>query len=73
MLTQVEKVRNYLEAGRTLTAAEARSRFGIANLRARIYDLRQEGMVIGTQAYTRKNGASAVKYVMRSRRGRKTV
>ena len=73
MLTQVEKVRNYLEAGRTLTAAEARSRFGIVNLRARIYDLRQEGMVIGTQAYTRKNGASAVKYVMRSRRGRKTV
>jgi Helix-turn-helix domain len=74
MLTQMEKVRNYLEAGRTLTSAEARARFGIANLSARIYDLRQEGMVIGTEAYTRKNGAKAVKYVMRTRRGsRKAV
>ena len=65
-MTQLEKIRNYLEAGRTLTAPEARSRFGIKNLSARIYDLRTQGLVIGTETYVRKNGASAVKYVLRT-------
>jgi hypothetical protein len=62
MLTQTEKVFNYLEAGRTLTAPEARSRFGIQNLRARIYDLREDGVNITTVPYVRKNGQRAVKY-----------
>lgn len=71
--TQAEKVAKYLRAGRTLTAPEARSRFDIRNLRARICELRQAGMNIGTIPYTRKDGVNAVKYVLeaprRSRRG----
>jgi hypothetical protein len=62
--TQKDKVARYLRAGRTLTAREAAARFGVVNLRARIYDLRQDGMKIGTIPYTRKDGISAVKYVM---------
>lgn len=62
--TQTEKVAKYLKAGRTLTAREARSRFSIKNLRARIFDLREAGMNIGTIPYTRKDGVNAVKYVM---------
>jgi hypothetical protein len=71
--TQAEKVAKYLKAGRTLTAREALARFDIRNLRARIFDLRESGMNIGTIPYTRKDGVSAVKYVLeaprRSRRG----
>lgn len=71
--TQAEKVAKYLKAGRTLTAREARSRFDVRNLRARIFELRQAGMNIGTIPYTRKDGVSAVKYVLeaprRARRG----
>lgn len=62
MLTQTEKVFNYLEAGRTLTAPEARARFGIQNLRARVFDLREDGVNITTVPYIRKNGQRAVKY-----------
>lgn len=71
--TQAEKVAKYLKAGRTLTAREALARFDIRNLRARIFDLREAGMNIGTIPYTRKDGVAAVKYVLeaprRSRRG----
>jgi len=62
--TQAEKVAKYLKAGRTITAREASSRFSIRNLRARICELRQAGMMIGTIPYTRKDGVNAVKYVM---------
>jgi hypothetical protein len=62
--TQAEKVAEYLKAGRTLTAREALARWDIRNLRARIFDLRQEGMRIGTIPYTRRDGVSAVKYVL---------
>lgn len=64
--TQAAKVARYLHAGRTLTAKEAAARFDIRNLRARIFDLRQAGMNIGTIPYTRKDGVSAVKYVMQA-------
>lgn len=71
--TQVEKVARYLKAGRTLTAREARARFSIQNLRARIFELREAGMNIGTIPYTTRDGVNAVKYVLesprRSRRG----
>ena len=62
--TQAEKVAKYLKAGRTITAREASSRFSIRNLRARICELRQAGMLIGTIPYTRKDGVNAVKYVL---------
>ena len=56
--SQLEKVRTYLKAGRTLTSAEARSRFGIKNLSARIFDLRRDGLTINTTPY-RPNLSSA--------------
>ena len=62
MLTQTEKVFNYLEAGRTLTALEARARFCIQNLRARVHELRVDGVNITTVPYVRKDGQRAVKY-----------
>jgi hypothetical protein len=61
-MTQNERVLKTLRAGRTLTSAEAASRFKIANLRARIDELRQSGVSIVSTPYTRKNGARAVKY-----------
>lgn len=67
MLTQTEKVFNYLEAGRTLTAPEARARFGIQNLRARVHELRVDGANITTVPYIRKNGQRAVKYQLITR------
>jgi hypothetical protein len=69
-MTQRERVLNVLKSGRTLTAAEALSRYGIVNLRARIDELRQEGFRINSVPYTKKNGARAVKYEMASARAR---
>ena len=70
--SQLEKVRTYLKAGRTLTSAEARSRFGIKNLSARIFDLRRDGLTINTTPYTRKNGANAVKYALQTQPVKRT-
>ena len=39
-LTKKRRVINYLASGKGLTPAEARSRFGVANLRATISDIR---------------------------------
>jgi len=39
-LTKKRRVINYLSSGKGLTPAEARSRFGVANLRATISDIR---------------------------------
>ena len=39
-MTKKRRVINYLAAGKGLTEAEARSRFGVANLRATISDIR---------------------------------
>lgn len=69
-MTQRERVLNILRSGRTLTAAEALSRYGIVNLRARIDELRQEGVRINSVPYTRKTGSRAVKYVLASNRSR---
>ena len=70
--TQAEKVAEYLRAGRTLTAREALARFDIKNLRARISELRQAGMNIGTIPYVRRDGVAAVKYVMETKAARRT-
>lgn len=68
--TQSEKILKYLEGGRTLTSKQARSRFGIQCLRARISELRSEGYNIVTEEVTyRDTGANGVKYSLgRTRR-----
>jgi hypothetical protein len=66
--TQAEKVLTYLENGNTLTFKQARARFGIKNLRARIYELREEGYNIVTETVTfRDTGANGVKYALKRR------
>jgi hypothetical protein len=71
--TQAEKVLAYLEDGKTLTSKQARARFGIQNLRARIYELREEGYNIVTEQVTfRDTGANGVKYALK-RRARRIV
>jgi hypothetical protein len=66
--TQAEKVLAYLEDGKTLTFKQARSRFGIQNLRARIHELREEGYNIVTEQVTyRDTGANGVKYALKRR------
>lgn len=45
--TQTAFLENYLRGtGRTITAADARARFGIQNLTARISELRKSGMTV---------------------------
>lgn len=41
-LSKKRKVINYLTAGKGLTSNEARSRFGVANMRALMSDIRSE-------------------------------
>lgn len=59
--TQKEFLENYLRGtGRGLTSADAEARFGIKNLRARICELRQAGLVVHNDVAT----TGYTKYVM---------
>lgn len=60
-----EKILNYLsktEGYNTLSTAQARARFGIQNVSARIDELRQEGHVIYTNTKTRGDGSKVSVY-----------
>lgn len=71
-VTQTDKVLAYLEKGNTLTSKQARARFGISNLRARIHELRTEGYNIVNEDVTfRDTGARGVKYVLKARSRRR--
>jgi hypothetical protein len=62
-----EKILNYLsktEGYNTLSTAQARARFGIQNVSARIDELRQEGHVIYTNTKTRGDGSKVSVYRM---------
>jgi len=62
-MNQTTKVLNYLSAGRTLTSKQARARFGIQRLSARILELKQEGHNIeATPVVYRDTKAQGVKY-----------
>lgn len=52
-MSQNERLVRYLIGGRTISAREARSRFGIRNLRARVNDLRNQGFCV----YTNRTGS----------------
>ena len=71
-VTQAEKVLAYLTKGNTLTSKQARARFKIQNLRARITELRQEGYKIGTTPVVfRDTGAHGVAYTLVKGRSKK--
>lgn len=62
--TQNEFLQEYLRGtGRELTVAQARSQYGIGNLRARVSELRQAGLNVRT----RKNYRGAGSYRMSAR------
>jgi hypothetical protein len=57
-LSAKQKIAKYLETNQTrgLTVNQARARFGIKNVSARIDELRKEGHVIYTNTKTRADG-----------------
>ena len=64
-LSAKAKILNYLskkDGYNTLTVAQARARFGITNVSARIDELRQEGNVIYTNTKTRGDGSKVASY-----------
>lgn len=64
-LSAKEKILAYLsktEGYNTLTVAQARARFGIQNVAARIDELRKEGHVIYTNTKTRGDGTKVASY-----------
>jgi hypothetical protein len=62
--TQNQFLVSYLRGtGRELTAAQAKATYGIQNLRARVTELRQAGLVVST----RKNYRGAASYKISSR------
>ena len=66
-LSAKEKILNYLsksEGYNTLSVAQARARFGIQNVSARVEELRKEGHVIYTNTKTRGDGSKVSVYRM---------
>ena len=66
-LSAKAKILNYLsksEGYNTLTVAQARARFGIQNVSARIEELRKVGHVIYTNTVSRGDGSKVASYRM---------
>jgi spore germination protein GerM len=66
-LSAKTRILNFLskkEGYNTLSTAQARARFGIQNVAARIDELRQEGHVIYTNTKTRGDGSKVAVYRM---------
>lgn len=61
--TQKTKLVRRLSSGKNLTVTEARSKFGIQRLAARIHELREEGFPIYTNTVVVKGGKNAGKKV----------
>lgn len=64
-LSAKQKILNYLsksEGYNTLSVAQARARFGIQNVSARIEELRQEGNIIYTNTKRRSDGSKVAVY-----------
>ena len=60
-----QKILNYLskkEGYNTLTVAQARAKFGVQNVSARIEELRKEGHCIYTNTKTRADGSKVKSY-----------
>lgn len=77
MVSQAQKVVGLLKYGRTLTQKEA-NRYGITNLRARVSELRSEGVQISSDFYTTREGGRAARYsfagkTIRARKARKAA
>ena len=59
-LTKKRRVMNYLASGKGLTSNEARSRFGVANLRATISDIKSQVEAYGNWEITTEETATGM-------------
>ena len=59
-LTKKRRVINYLASGKGLTSNEARSRFGVANLRATISDIKSQVEAYGNWEITTEETATGM-------------
>lgn len=71
-VSQKQQVREILTSGKSLTSAQASSKYGIANLRARITELSKEGVSI-VRTPVVKNGVRIVEYSLSSKAPRKAT
>ncbi len=62
--TKTFKVFNALYNGATLTAAEAKKRFGVGNLAAEASRIRQNGYAVYSKSRTAGNGVTVTEYEM---------
>lgn len=60
--TKTGKVFTALKQGQTLTASEARKRFGVGNLSAEASRLRQAGYAVYANSRTAGNGVTVTEY-----------
>jgi hypothetical protein len=64
-MSQTDQITKYLRGtGRELSAAQARSRFGVQNLRARITEIREAGF----RVRTRVNSTGKTSYAISRRK-----
>ena len=62
--TKTFKVFTALKSGETLTASEAKKRFGVGNLAAEASRLRQHGFAVYANSRKAGNGVQVTEYVM---------
>jgi hypothetical protein len=62
--TKTFKVFTALKSGETLTASEAKKRFGVGNLAAEASRLRQHGFAVYANSRKAGNGVKVTEYVM---------
>jgi len=62
--TKTYKVFSTLQKGESLTAAEARKRFGVGNLAAEASRIRQHGFAVYANTRKAGNGVTVTEYVM---------
>ncbi len=72
VVSKKRRVLNYLAAGRGITAAEARSRFGVKNIRAMMSDIRTLVERYGNwEIETEETRSGGTRYFMRNSGGSK--
>lgn len=55
VVSQEDKILNYLRTHKSITSMQAFRVFGITRLSGRIFNLRQDGNIIDTERITKKN------------------
>ena len=61
-MSQSKDIKHYLSSGYSLTPLEALNKFGCMRLAAVVYDLKKEGMAIGSRTIKSLNGKRYSEY-----------